>query len=237
MKRTKITTILALSALPFAASAATQTIPFSFTPSGDVVLTFNKESYDVVDVTSITVSVSIVTSGGSLSGDNDSASISGTYNAEYGVTASLAHSEGAAALFTTGFASEVGGSLSATDTTTGTLAIDDGDTVESGGDGSTAGFDVGGDDYFTFAISSVGDSDSGEIDSTQYSNYLGAGTYTITLTAAQFQSITGVGGVAALTIPADLAGSVSVTVVPEPGTYALIAGLFAFGWIAIRRRK
>jgi hypothetical protein len=242
MKLLKIPSLLALGALPFVASAGTQTIPFSFTPSGAVVLTFNEENYDAVDITSITVSVTMTASGGSLSGDNDSSTEAGTYNAESGVTAVLAHSGGPAALFTTGFASVVGATLSATDTTTGTLAVDDGDTEISGGDGSTAGFDVGGSDYFTFDIVDSSDSDSGEIDSSQYSNYLGTGTYTITVTAAQFQSIAGVGGVAALSIPADLSGSVTVTVVPdtvvpEPGTYALIAGLCAFSWIAIRRRK
>ena len=124
---------------------------------------------------------------------------------------------------------DVGAALSATDVKTGTLTVDDGDTIPSGGGGEG--------DYFNFDISGVSDSDSGAIVAGGYSDYLGTGTYTITITAAQYQSITGVGGVAALSLPADLSGSVTVTVVPEPGTYALIAGLCAFSWIATRRRK
>lgn len=237
MKINKVILAAALLGAPAFVYAGTQTVPFSFTPTGDVVLTFNKENIAAVDVTSIVVSVSMTTSGGSLSGDNDSASESGVFEAEYGVTADLSHSGGAAALFTTGFASEVGANLSATDSTSGTLAVDDGDTVESGGDGETAGFDVGGADYFNFAIASVSDSDSGNIDAGQYSHYLGTGTYTITVSAAQFQGITGVGGVAALSIPADLTGSVTVTVVPESGTYALLLGFVALTCVAIRRRN
>jgi hypothetical protein len=236
MKLYKFSTILALSALPFVASAATQTIPFSFTPSGNVVLTFNKVNYAAVDVTSITVSVNMTTSGGSLSGDNDSATESGSYDAVFGIQADLTHSGGGLALFTSSEV-EVGANLSATDSTSGTLGVDDGDTLESGGNGSTPGFDEGGPDYFTFDLSAATDSDSGAIDSGQYSKYLGTGTYSITISADQFQSITGVGGVAALIIPADLLGSVSVTVIPEPGAYALVAGLMAFSWIAVRRRK
>lgn len=220
-----------LAASSVSVNAATQTIPFSFAPSGHVILTFNRVDMDIGVVESITVSVNMSTENGTIEADNDSATESGSYVAEFGATASLTHSGGPAALFTTGFADEVGSSLSATDSQTGTLSVDDGD------DGDTAGFDVGGPDYFFFAIDSVSDSDSGIIDSSQYGHYIGTGTYTITLSANQFQSITGVGGVATLTTPITLSGDVTVTVVPEPSAYAAIFGLAALGLVCFYRRR
>jgi hypothetical protein len=231
MKISKFLVIPAFLGAAVAANAATQTIPFSFTPTGSVILTFDRVDIAVGLVESVTVSVNMSTANGTIEADNDSADVSGSYTAEFGAQADLTHSAGAAALFTTGFASEVGANLSATDTQSGSLSVDDGD------DGDTAGFDVGGSDYFFFAIDSVGDSDSGIIDSSQYSNYIGTGTYTITVSANQFQSITGVGGVSTLTTPITLSGSVTVTVVPEPNTYAALFGLAALGLVAIRRRR
>ena len=232
MKLIKISPFLAFCALPIVGSAATQAIPFSFTPSGEVILTFNKVNFAAEDVSSIFVSVEMTTSSGSLSGDNDSDTEFGNYTAKFGINASLAHSGGNTALIDSSFNHVVGNDLSATDTTSGTLEVDDGD------DGDTPGFDEGGPDYFTFELSDVSDSDSGEIASEVYSDYLGTGTYTITVQADQFQSITGVDGVYPLIVPADLLGFVTVEVipVPEPSAYALIAGVMALGWIAIRRR-
>lgn len=240
-KKAKSLSLLASAAVafPVISNAATQTIPFSLTPSGSVVLTFDREDIAVEDITSITVSVTMATADGTIAGDNDSSENFGSYDAEFGATASLSHSGGVFALAKTGGASAVGSSLSATDIQSGTLAVDDGDTIESGGSGSTDGFDEGGPDYFFFAIDSVGDSDSGLIDSNQWSNYVGSGTYTITINATQFQSITGVGGVATLTTPTTLSGEVSVTVVPvpEPSTYAALFGLAAVALVFFRRRK
>jgi hypothetical protein len=230
MKTThKLLLLPLLAASSVAVNAATQTIPFSFTPTGSVVLTFDRVDMAEGLVESITVSVNMSTADGTIAADNDSATENGSYTAEFGATADLGHSGGSNALFTSvQFAPAVGANLSATDTQTGTLEVDDGDG---------AGFQEGGPDYFFFAIESVSDSDSGIIDSSQYSNYIGTGTYTITVSANQFQSITGVGGVATLTTPITLSGDVTVTVVPEPSSYAALFGLAALGLVSIRRRR
>ncbi len=222
-------------------NAATQTIPFSFTPNGDVVLTFNKANYNVEDVTSITVSVTMTASGGSFAADNDSTTESGTYSGDFGINASLSHSGTTGpldnALTDASLSRYIGGDLSAADTFSFELAVDNGDRVTEEGQPQTFDTDEPGTDYGIHTMSPVNDSDSDAIASSQYSKYLGEGTYTITISASQFSNGSGVGGVATSTTPADLIGSVTVTVVPEPSAYAAILGALVLCGAIVRRRK
>jgi hypothetical protein len=241
-KNTFLTAAL-LVASSVAVNAATQTVNFGispvFTPTGTVTLTFDNFNFLVGDVESIVVSIDLETSGGSAVLDNDGAA--GTYSINFGIqpgrlgppTDFLVHSAGGASLQRTDFntAFQQGVNIDLVDSQSGAIGANDTDA---------AGFqDDGGPDNLTYTLPTLSDSDTVSVASAGWDGYLGSsGTFTISIAMTQFSEITiDDTGTAFQLVPTTVSGSVSVTVVPEPSTYAALFGLAALGLVFARRRR
>ncbi len=209
------------------ASAATivQTGNYSFTPTGNQTLTFNK--FDTMGGTrtllNVTITTSVTKSGGSLYVDNDSASpASGSISQS--VTINL--SATGASLLNEASDGLVGSNVTANSFYSVSLSADDGDG---------AGYQAGGTDWGGTEFSDVTTSQSETAGST--ASFVGSGTtFTIKASGTQATDTAAVSGVAGAFSPAVASGFVTVTYtysVPEPAA-ALLGGL---GLLTLLRRR
>lgn len=177
---------------------------------------------------SIEVQVLLNVDGGSLKVDNDgeqSASGAVVFGAEVLLTSTVSLVDASIQNIIQP------GDVKATGGTTLSLTADDGDT-EVGG---SAFFSYAGTDYGFYDGGPAGDSDSGFVSTTVFGQYIGTGTYTITVNASQIADYGALGGVQAQIDPLSSSGYVKViyTYVPEPATLAAMA----MGSLALLRRR
>lgn len=210
------------------AGQITQTQSFSGTPDFQQALSFNQ--FDSLGGTlmlqSIKLEVSLAISGGGLKVDNDGANPA-SGGVEFGAQVQLISS---VSLIDSNFQSIIQpGDVKASGGTTVNLSADDGD-VEVGGTGN---FSYAGSDYGFYNGSNETDSDLGFVNSAVFSQYIGTGTYSITVDADQVANYGALGGVQAQIDPLSAGGTVTViyTYIPEPATLTLLAvGAVLTGW-------
>lgn len=237
MKRHKISSILALGALPFVASAATQSFDgvFSWVGSGSDSVTLSQFDSSLGTLTSVNVEITTAKTGGKGQADNDSA-VSGsvTFTQKVDVVVTSLDVNLNNLVFSTDWASLTATSSSGSQALSATTGDDTGSFNNTG---------LG--DYTEWNATDANDADAGEINSAVWASgltgYEGTGSFDLLANGTQSTSTSGLGGVQTAQVVSTVSGTAKVTytytVVPEPATYALLAGLFAFSWIAIRRRK
>lgn len=224
---------LLLSASVHAASQV-QTLNFSFPSAGSQELTFNYFDFDSGDVESITIQIHATVSGGKSAGDNDSTDPgSYSYTDTFEVKLYLDHSGSGFALF-----DKNANAFNTTPSNTSLVssAFTVGTVTEDDGDGAT--FEASGTDYFEINHSLDPIADSAELSSIAYNDYLGSsGTFTITVFGMETHTISSSGSFQKQSDPSTTSGTLTITVVPEPSSAALLAGLSALFWMALRRRE
>jgi hypothetical protein len=229
----KTHTILALAALSAPAFGATivQTQNFSFVPDGSAVLTFDQ--FDTLgglrDLDLVTISITLTKLDGALFVDNDSVNPA-SGNITQTVTISLSAAFG---IVDNSF-QPIGSGVQAVSTYFADLGGDDGDTdtIVGNNDGfqNDGGVDVDGTNFGP-ETTTVG---ATTVNSATYGNYIGTGTFDITINGLQGTSTASVGGAAFSGEPATATGSVTITYVPEP-SIAILGGLGILG--ILRRRR
>lgn len=213
------------------ASAATivQSQAYSFTPTGNDVLTFSKFNTNLGTLTAITITTELTKSGGSLFVDNDSVTpASGIVTQTITINLSSVN----VALLTGDVVPQsIGQGVAAVSSYSATVGADDSD----GG-----GYQAGGVDHDGTSFGSVFTSDSDNVGSTYFGGYstAGAGTFNITAAGTQGIDISAIGGAAGTFTPSVADGNVIITYVytaiPEPTT-ALLGALGVLG--LLRRRR
>lgn len=220
---------LALAAtLTGVASAATvvQTKNYSFVPTGNAPLTFNKFDTSLGTLTAVTITTNVTKSGGSLSVDNESATpASGTISQTVSITLS-----GSGVVLLDGSFAAIGNNLSAVSSYAATVGADDGDGPgihTTGSDYATSG---------TFATTPT-TTETKNVNSIFFAGYSGSGTYGITANGSQGLDTSAIGGAAGSFDPATVFGDVVVTytytAIPEPSSI-LLGGV---GMLALLRRR
>ena len=228
------TAILSLIAAGMSQGATlVQTQNYSFVPNGSQNLTFNKFNPAWGTLTSITVATSLTKNGGSIAGDNDSATTA-TVDFTSEVWGNI--SSTAVQLKDSGGAKIVGatiGDLDALDTTTITLGATSGDATNQ--------FNVTGQsDYASFSgpLNTVTTSDS--VGSSYWSGYSGTGTYIVKMNATNASSISQVSGVQYAVVAPSVYGSVTVTynyIATVPEVDVSLLGLIPACVFLTRRRR
>lgn len=223
MKKTTIAiTALLLIAGALQADTITQTNSFSGTPSYDRTLTFNEfNNYNgAYTLNSITVWIYFDTlAGATLQIDNEDETASSGI-VYLGAQGTLSSTD--VRLWATG---EWDASVSALSSKTMTLTKDDGDDPLS--------VQTTGTDYDILTTAFISDSESGNIDSYVFADYIGTGTYTLDFSSLQYVNYSSLGGVSYGGTPVSTTGSVVVEynyTIPEPTTASMMAlvGLIAF---------
>lgn len=222
---------LVVSATAVNAGVITQTIPFSGTPSYSSTLTFNKfdNQGGTLTLQSVFVSVNLNANGGALRLDND-ATTPASGSVEFGAEASISSS---VSMIDAGFMQIFqAGDIKATGGAGVSLGADDGD-AEVGG---TPFFSYAGTDYGNYAGGAVSDGDFGNVNSLVFGQYIGTGTFTVTVNTSQVANYGSLGGVFAQIDPLTTSGSFTVeyNYIPEPATAALLA---IGGLLFVRRRS
>lgn len=227
MKIAKIAAAIGLLSLPASAfSQALQTQSFNFTPNGSVDLVFNKVDIDLADVTEIKVTIELSKIGGSLAVDNDSAS-TGTVTFTHTLSGALSSSD--VNLLNTSFSTAYT-TLNAVSSTQQEIGVTSGDPTNQ--------FNVTAfSDYYQFNPTDVNLSSGASINQLFWGGYLGeSGTYTLVFNANQLVNASGLGGLQQAFTVSQAVGSVTVEVIPEPTTGALLAvGMAALVYRSRRR--
>ncbi len=223
--------LVALTSTVASGYTITQTQNYGGIPDYNQVLTFNQ--FDDMGGTrtlqSVYVEVNLTANGGALRCDNDAvtpASGAIEFGAQVAVSSSVSMID---ALFQPIFQA---GDVKATGGTSMNLAADDGD----GEVGGTPNFSYTGPDYDEYLGGAVSDGDSGIVNPVVYFQYIGLGTFTVTLDSSQVANYGSLGGVQAMIDPLTTTGTVKIiyTYVPEPAALGLLA---AGGLMIIRRRR
>jgi hypothetical protein len=231
---------LALSALPFSAShAGTQSFDgvFSWVGSGSDTITLSQFDSTLGTLTSVTVAVTTAKTGGLGQADNDSA-IAG--NVIFTQKIDVAFNSTDVRLFDSDF-SDNWSDLSAA-SSSGSRVLE-----ATTGDDTIAFNNTGLGDYTQWNATDASDLSASDIANGAWNlgdtGYIGTGNFNLLASGTQSTTTSGLGGVQTAQVVSNVSGTATVTYtydaapIPEPGTYALIAGLCAFGWIAIRRRR
>ncbi len=229
--------VLLLLALPARAdSIQTQTFGPQV-PDYEPVLTFNQYTGNLSDLTGIIVELSLTAAGGLAQVDNES-STTANVDVEFGTSGFLDD------YYTTvTLPSELTNyrnPMTSVNTGSFTLGPDD-------GDGSGV-HDDGGDDYAELVGGTVTDSLSGTVSSSDWSDYVGTGTFDITAVIETYLDVTGASGVSQGSTPPTVSGFVRIIyqeaggpsgAAPEPATLLLLSsGLGGVAaWRYRRRRK
>ena len=216
--------LLTCLALGSSASAAviTQTQNFSFVPSSFQNLTFSQFNPSLGTLNGITVSVSLNKSGGSVSADNDSPTVASVdFNSEVFGNISSSSVQLKTASGAKIFGSNTG-DLDVFDTISMTLAA-------SIGDATSQFNNTGGADYYRYYGDTGHASSSGNIGSSYWAAYQGAGSYTIKMNATNVSGISAQSGVQYAVVAPSVFGSVTVAYnytslapVPEPSSALLL---------------
>ncbi|MCB2228531.1 MAG: PEP-CTERM sorting domain-containing protein [Desulfarculaceae bacterium] len=196
-------------------------------------LTFNQFSGNVADLTGITVSLRLTTSGGLGQVDNESGSTA-TVTVDFG---------------TSGFL--IGGGVVLpsllTSPTTSVKAVTTGSFTLGPNDGDGLGVQSGGSDYAYVVGQNVTNSLSGSVPTISWGGYIGSGTFNIIGYIDTYLKVSGASGISQGSTPPTVSGDVTVTYqttggsasTPEPASLLLLAsGLGGLaGWRYRRRRK
>ncbi|MFT3991964.1 MAG: choice-of-anchor E domain-containing protein [Luteolibacter sp.] len=214
------------------AESLVQTQGFSFTPNGNVNLTFAQfdDQGGTLVLTGVEITVTYTKTGGSLSVDNDS-SESGSIDLSHTIVGNLTVKSGGVSLIDNSYQA-IGSSLNASSTATTTIGATTGD--------STTSYDnTGLSDNWVFSATDVTATDSGTILSALQSAYVGTGNFVLNFAATQTSDIDGLGGVNYALVNSAISGAVTVTytyeVIPEPSSVLL--GLGSVGLFFLRRRR
>lgn len=223
--------LVALTSTVASAYTITQTQNYGGVPDYNQVLIFNQfdDLGGTLTLQSVYVEVNLTANGGALRCDNDAvepASGAIEFGAQVAVGSSVSMID---AMFQPIFQA---GDVKATGGTMLNLAADDGDE-EVGG---TPNFSMAGLDYGFYKGGSVSDGDNGIVNSAVYFQYIGLGTFTVTLDSSQVANYGSLGGVQAQIDPLTTTGTVKVvyTYIPEPAALGLLA---MGGLMFIRRRR
>lgn len=230
-----LNTIALAASLVGVSSGATliQTQNYAFVPNGSQTVTFNKFDTSLGTLTGVNVSVTLNKSGGSFQVDNDSDN-AGTINLTHQVKGSLSTSLDFRALLNTGFATIGNNTVLVATSTLSNQSI-----AGTQGDATNAFNATGLGDFVSFNPTTIGASDSGDVNNAFISYYQGTGTFTDTVTADQIVSATGLSGLQQSFTVSNISGAVVVTytytAIPEPAS-ALLGGLGLLGLVVRRRR-
>ena len=237
MKTLRLSGLVAVVALSGSAMAATitQTQNFSGTTTYSSSLTFNQ--FDDAGgwriLSSIELRANTTAVGGALRLDNDQTSAaSGSVN--FG-SQTLLSSNDVVMRNTSGeiFQST---SLRATGSASINLGADDGDT-EVGG---TSNYSQVGVDFGSYTGGTTNSSASGFVKSSYFVDYIGSGTFAVSVDASQVADYSSFSGVQAQIDPLTSSGSMTIiytyTAVPEPAAMALL-GLTSIPVLRRRRSK
>ncbi|RJX33122.1 MAG: PEP-CTERM sorting domain-containing protein [Desulfarculus sp.] len=195
-------------------------------PDFSPVLTFNKYSGNVADLTAIIVDLSLTSTGGLGQVDNESSSVANVH-VEFGTSGYL-------------FSSDVLLPFNLINPLTPVKTVTAADFVLQPNDGDGIGVDVGGPDYNQLVGGADTATATGNVLSTTFGMYVGAGTFDITGIIQTYLAVTGASGISQGTTPQNAEGFVRVTYrtaggVPEPGTMLLVAS--GLGGLAAWRRR
>lgn len=202
------------------------------------VLTFDRYSGNLSDITGILVELSITSIGGLAQIDNDAAQVRDVH-VEFGNTSYLN-------------SADVTLPTSLTNPLAPVTTVNSGDFYLESNDGDPKGtVEVGTVDYGELPGGTITNSLSGVVLSTSYSEYVGAGTFSITGLIASYLSVTGDrtrNVYSQLAPPPTLTGYVNITYqttagpsgsAPEPSTMVLFATslIGLVGWRRLRKSK
>lgn len=202
----------------------TQTLNFSGVPTFDAPLVFNKYHGNASDIIDVIISYSLVIEGGQFVMDNDSTTTA-TTSASFGarLDATSAH----VTLLNSTFNAIIN-DVDAVNSGAYILAPNVGDALND--------YDSSGPDGAVLTGSVHSASGGASVNSLFWSQYAGAGTFTINAKASQLGTLSYSSGIETATTPVNASGSITVTyVVPEVSASALL-GLSALG-LAFRRRR
>ncbi len=225
--KTKI--LLALVSVAAAAvsngqTLVTQTLYFSGVPDFETPLVFSKYAGNAADIQNVSVSYNLTIEGGQFVIDNDSANTAST-TANFG--AKLSATSVQVNLLNSAFSAIIN-DASALNSGSFVLAPNTGDGLND--------YDPTGPDGTILVGNTVSTSGGDSVNSLFWSQFAGAGTFTITAKASQVGSLTFNSGVETATTPVTASGSITVSyLVPEASSAALL-GLSALG-LAFRRRR
>ncbi len=228
-------TLLSFTLLGAAANAATivQTQNYSFTPTGNQNLIFNK--FDTFGgnriLNSVTITTSLTKSGGSLYVDNDSATAG---SGSISQTVRIDLTAPGVNMMSTSFGA-IGSNVSSTTSYFVSLEADDGD----GSQYQSGGPDWGG---TTFADQTATRTE--EVSSLVSDSFKGTGaTFTINVAGVQSTDTQSISGASGAFSPASASGYVTVTYnytdltpVPEPASWLIVCGGLGAG-VFVRRRR
>lgn len=220
--------VMAFSITAVSATQVSQVKAFSGTPDFPTTWAFNQINLGAGTLNWIKVIMTLNVDGGQFVVDNDAASpASGSFN--FGGQSAITSST--VTMLDAGFNPVVGSAQAGHN---GTFDLD-ANVGDGPGDYSPLG-----PDGMVYAGGPQADAKNGFIDSTFFSEYIGTGTYNVTVTATQWYGASGGSGIETASSPVTANGTLEIiydyTPVPEPTSIlSLLGGIGMLG--LFRRRK